>query len=96
VGGRVISLIDYREFLFAEKTRETVKACPFHVSVKTASHARPKKTRQRLVDSHRDSIHLAKPDRMVSRTDVSPKWDRRFPLAALFFVGCLMLVALGL
>ena len=94
MGGRVISLIDYRELHFAESARETTKGRAFCKDLKSGSHSRPMKPRQRLVGSHRVSIDPAKPDLMVS--DVSPKWDRRFLLAALFFVVCLMLVALGL
>jgi hypothetical protein len=96
VGGRVISLIDYRELHFAESARVTGRGRRFCKNLKSGSHSRPPKTRQRLVGSHRVSIDPAKPDLMVSRTDVTPKWDRRFLLAALFFVVCLMLVALGL
>jgi hypothetical protein len=96
MGGRVISLINYRELRFAESARETGEGRSFCRSLKNGSHSRPMKPRQRFVGSHRDSIDSAKPALMFSRTNVSPKWDRGFLLAALFFVGCLAFVAFGL
>lgn len=79
-----------------QRARETAKVLPFRVNLKSASHTRPIKMRQRLVGSHVDSIDPAVPDLLFSRTHASPKWDRRFVLAAAFFVGCLALVAFGL
>ena len=96
MGSRIISLVDYRELRFARSARETGKGRSFCKNLKSDSHSRPMKPRRRLVGSHCDSIDSTKPDLMVSRTNVSPKRDRRFLLTALFFAGCLMLVALGL
>jgi hypothetical protein len=96
VGSRLISLVDYRELRFVGSARETGKGRSFCKNLKSGSYLRPTKPRRRLVGSHRGSIDLAKPDLMVSWTDVSQKRDRRFLLTALFFAGCLMLVGLGL
>jgi hypothetical protein len=98
MGGRVISLIDYRELRLAGSVRETAKGRYFRVNLKNASHMRSMKTRQRLVGSHVDSIDRVRVLSAFSGTNLSPKWssDYRFVVPAAFFLICLVLVAFGL
>lgn len=95
MGGRVVSLIDFRERRFAECGRATGKGRSVRKSLKSGSHARPIKPRQRLVGSHFD-IDSAELDPTFPRIGVGPKQDPKFLLATLLFVGCLVFVAFGL
>lgn len=96
MGGRVVSLNDYRELHFAGSTREIEIGRHFYKNLKSVSRSRRMKQRQRPVGPQRDSINQAEPDPIVSMTEVRVKWDRRFLFVALFFVGCLVLVGFGL
>jgi hypothetical protein len=98
MGGRVISLIDYRELRLAGSVRETAKGRYFRVNLKNASHVRLMKTRQRLAGSRVHSIGRVRIPSGFSPTNVSPKSssDYRFVFPAAFFLICLALVVFGL
>jgi hypothetical protein len=97
MGGRLISLADYRELHGAGNVRERSKGPSLRARPKKGSRGQPMKTRQRVVGSHVDSIDRVTIPRALSRTNVSPKWwDYRFILPSVFVLSCLALVAFGL
>jgi hypothetical protein len=96
MGTRIISLTDYRQQRPAD-ARQTRKGASLRRRLKNASPPRPMKTRQRLVGSHVDPAQAVAVDAVLSRTNTAPRrWDNRFILTAAFFLGCLVMVALGL
>ena len=85
MGGRVISLIEYRQFHLVANRREMPKGPSLRARPKKGSRGQPMKTRQRVVGSHVDSIDRVTIPRALSRTNVSPKWwDYRFILPSVF------------
>lgn len=94
MGGRVISLADYRQ-LRAAGNRQAARdrLSPAHLK---KSHPLPPKTRQRLEGSYVDSIYRAETS-LTSPQKVSPKWwDSGLIVPAVALLGCLAVVALGL
>jgi hypothetical protein len=97
VGGHVISLTDYRQLQLAAN-REIATGPSVRMRSKKASHPQSMKTQQQqLVGSHVDSVDRVAVDLIFCRANVSSKWwDYKFILQAIFFLGCLAVVAFGL
>lgn len=92
MGCRIISLADYRQ-VHLKKGREILKGA----RSKKISRAAAIETWERLVGPHGDSAERAVSDAIFSQTNVSPgRWDHRIILTAIFFLGCLVMVGLGL
>lgn len=95
MGGRVISLIDYRGLRLA-RNGQTAREPSLGVRLKKP-HPRPPKARQRLLGSYVDSIDRVEMSLTFPRTKVSPKWwDSGFIVPVLALLCCVAVVAIVL